>query len=115
MERYIAWNHNIFPKQKVHFFDCHTNSQKVEQIKRNGNASLYYLVPENIKNVTLFGKAESVDDKSLKDKLWKDEFAQYYKNGKEDELYEVLKFVPTGYKYYIYSADGVPEKIEGKF
>ncbi|GHU17418.1 hypothetical protein FACS189472_04290 [Alphaproteobacteria bacterium] len=37
------------------------------------------------------------------------------RNGKDDELYGILKFIPTGYKYYIYSATGIPEKIEGKF
>ncbi|GHU14502.1 hypothetical protein FACS189449_11270 [Alphaproteobacteria bacterium] len=37
------------------------------------------------------------------------------RNGRDDELYGILKFIPTGYKYYIYSATGIPEKIEGKF
>ncbi|GHU13103.1 hypothetical protein FACS189449_08010 [Alphaproteobacteria bacterium] len=107
-------NMNTDEELKI-YFSSHANSPKVEQIKKNDNASLYYFVTENMKNVTLFGRIESVNDESLKNELWNEEFAQYYRDGKDDELYGILKFIPTGYKYYIYSADGVPEKIEGKF
>jgi general stress protein 26 len=97
------------------YFAAHTNSPKFEQIKKNNDASLYYLIPGNMKNMTLFGKLEVVQDKSLKSKLWKEELAQYYRSGKEDELYGVLKFTPTSYKYYLYNSVGIPEKIEGQF
>lgn len=96
------------------YFVCEINSPKVEQLKRNSNASLYYYVPESWKNAILFGKFEVVTDKSLKDKLWNDNFLEYYKKGKEDEKYCVLKFIPTGYKYYSYEANG-PQKYEGNF
>jgi general stress protein 26 len=77
----------------------------------------YYLncdTGEDLENVILFGEFEIVTDKSLKDKLWKDDFLQFYKNGKDDELYCVLKFTPVGYKYYSFEADG-PQKNEGNF
>ncbi|MDR0647605.1 MAG: hypothetical protein LBF43_04200 [Puniceicoccales bacterium] len=50
----------------------------------------------------LFGDLELVNDKSLKNKLWREEFLQYYKNGKDDERYGVFKFAPAGYEYYPY-------------
>jgi general stress protein 26 len=96
------------------YFVSDVNSPKVEQLKKNNNASLYYYVPENMKNMILFGKLELVTDKSLKDKLWQDSFQEYYENGKDDELYGVLKFIPSGYKYYTHEAGNL-QKNEGKF
>jgi general stress protein 26 len=109
-----ALNRSVADDLSIHFA-AHTISPKFGQIEKNDNASLYYFIPENMKNMILFGKIEPVNDKSLKSKLWIDEFATYYKNGKDDELYGVLKFIPTGYKYYDHSSDGVTEKVEGKF
>lgn len=91
------------------YFAYHTNSSKAEQVKRNCNGSLYYVLLDNMRNMTLFGKFEEVSDKSLKDSLWREELAQYYQHGKEDPQYAVLKFIPTSYKYY----DGMI-KMEGK-
>ncbi|GHT97855.1 hypothetical protein FACS1894126_2670 [Alphaproteobacteria bacterium] len=106
-------NMNTDEELKI-YFSSQTNSPKVEQIKRNNNASLYYFVTENMKNVTLFGRIESVNDESLKNELWNEKFAPHYRNGKDDELYGILKFIPTGYKYYAYSSAGIPKKIEGQ-
>ncbi|MDR3179882.1 MAG: pyridoxamine 5'-phosphate oxidase family protein [Holosporaceae bacterium] len=96
------------------YFVADLGSPKVEQIKKNNCASLYYYVPETMENMILFGKFELVTDKSRKDAFWKDEFLQYYKNGKEDEKYCVLNFIPTGYKYYTLK-NGNYSKNEGKF
>lgn len=91
------------------YFACHANSPKEEQIKHNCKGSLYYVILDNMRNMTLFGKLQEVSDKSLKDSLWKESLAPYYQHGKEDPQYAVLKFIPTSYKYY----DGM-KKIEGK-
>jgi general stress protein 26 len=68
-----------------------------------------------MRNMILFGNLEVVTDKSLKDRLWNDAFLEYYKNGKNDELYGVLKFIPLGYKYYVYESGDSQVKNEGKF
>lgn len=91
------------------YFAYHTNSSKAEQIKHNCNGSLYYVLLDNMRNMTLFGNFQEVSDKSLKDSLWRKELAPYYQNGKDDLLYGVLKFIPTSYKYY-----NNTQKIEGK-
>jgi general stress protein 26 len=95
------------------YFTGDSNSPKVEQFKQNSNASLYYYIAGGFKNMTLFGKLELVTDKLLKDKLWMDDFLQYYKNGKDDERYGIFRFIPTKYKYNSYE-DGdlsCPPKI----
>jgi general stress protein 26 len=99
------------------YFTTDANSPKVEQIKKNSNASVYYYnYSENtLKNMTLFGKFETVTDKTLKAQLWLDSFREYYKNGKDDESYGILKFIPTGYKYYVRESGDSRKKNEGKF
>jgi general stress protein 26 len=64
--------------------------------------------------MSLCGNIEEVTDKALKDKFWRDQFAPYYQNGKDDPLYGILKFIPLSYKYYDYSS-GIPQEVKGKF
>jgi general stress protein 26 len=97
------------------YFASDVNSPKVEQLRKNSCASLYYYNEKIMKNMILFGKLEVVTDKALKDKLWHDSFWDYYKNGKDDKSYGILKFIPTGYKYYIYESGDSQVKNEGKF
>jgi general stress protein 26 len=96
------------------YFATDTDSPKMRQLEQNSNASLYYCIAENLKSMILFGRFEVLTDKLLKDRLWQDDFAQYYKNGKDDEQYAVLRFIPVGYKYYVYK-DGEPCLNEGNF
>jgi general stress protein 26 len=96
-------NREIDDRLEIYFLGD-SDSPKVEQFKKNSNASLYYYVVESWKNITLFGQLELVTDKSLKDKLWLDDFLRYYKNGKDDKRYGIYKFTPTAYKYYPYEA-----------
>jgi len=98
------FNRNIDEKLDI-YFASHIDSPKFEQTSKNGNASLYYFIDKSMKNMTLFGKVEVVNDKALKDRLWNDELLEYFPGGKEDTLYGVLKFVPTGYKYYDFETD----------
>jgi general stress protein 26 len=107
-------NKEIDDKLEI-YFASDANAPKFEQLKKNSCASLYYYNEGIIKNMTLFGKAEVVTDKTLKDKLWHESFWDYYKNGKDDKQYGVLKFIPTGYKYYVYENGCTQIKNEGKF
>ena len=83
------------------YFTTFTNSPKIEQIRKNSDSSIYYYSVDDMRSVTLFGKIEVIDDKGLKDKIWRDEFKNFYPKGKDDELYGIIKFTPTSYKYYI--------------
>ena len=94
-------NGNVSNDKIELYFTTFGNSPKIEQIKKNNDASIYYYTIDDMRSITLFGKVEVVNDKVLKDKLWRDEFKNYYPKGKDDELYAILKFTPTSYKYYI--------------
>lgn len=95
------------------YFKTHTTSPKIAQIKKNNKVSVYYFVVDGMQNMTLFGTLEIVNDKAIKNKFWKDEFSMYYPNGKDDELYGIIKFIPNAYKYYAI-IDGDYKKFEGK-
>ncbi len=95
------------------YFTTSTKDPKMEQIKKNNRASVYYYLVENMQNLTLFGTAEIINDKNLKDKLWRDDFVQYYPKGREDETYGIIKFVPDSYKYYTIDGEEY-NRLEGK-
>jgi general stress protein 26 len=106
-------NRSIDDKLEI-YFASDSSASKVEQLKKDERASLYYYNEKIMKNMILFGKAEVVTNKTLKDKLWHDSFWEYYKDGAEDKSYGILKFTPIAYKYYIYESAVSQKKIEGK-
>jgi len=94
-------NDNLVSDKFELYFTTFTNSPKMKQIQKSNAASVYYYTIDDMRSITLFGKAEIVNDKTLKDKMWRDEFKNYYPKGKGDELYGIIKFTPISYKYYI--------------
>ncbi|MDD3238423.1 MAG: pyridoxamine 5'-phosphate oxidase family protein [Candidatus Gastranaerophilales bacterium] len=76
------------------------SSEKMEQIKDSKHSSLYFYCPKTQSSITLFGTTEIVTDNKLKEKIWKAEWAHYFKKGVEDPDYTVLKFSPVVAKYY---------------
>ena len=68
-------------------------SLKVAQIKKNSKTTLYYFDAKNVSYVTLKGNSEIVNTKQLKDKFWKKEWKNFYKNRTTD--YILIKFTPT--------------------
>ncbi len=77
------------------------SSAKIQQIKNNGTISLYYFCPKLMKSLSLFGAAEMVFDRELKNKLWQDEWKMYFSLGSEDPEYTILKFTPKVAKYSV--------------
>lgn len=69
-------------------------TRKVEQLRRDPRATLYYFDPEGLGYVTLLGKAEIVDDLEERRARWRPEWADYYPGGPEGETYLLLRFVP---------------------
>lgn len=67
-------------------------SRKVEQIKLNPKATLYYLTPDRMSYVMIQGDAELVNDLSEKDKYWKDGWESFYPNKADDMV--LIKVVP---------------------
>lgn len=74
------------------WFGTNSKSAKVQQIKKNKNVTLYYFDKASVSYVTLQGVASIVNSKKQKDKFWKNEWKNFYKNKKTD--YTLIKVVP---------------------
>ena len=83
-----------FPPEKdfTIWFGTNKNSRKVKQIKMDPRVNLYYMENDNSSYVTIFGKAELVDDPELKEKYWKDQWNAFYDENKENYL--LIKVTP---------------------
>jgi general stress protein 26 len=68
-------------------------SSKVSQIKKNNLVSLYYFDKESAGYITLQGVATIVNTREKKDRYWKKEWKNFYKNTTTD--YILIKFVPN--------------------
>lgn len=67
-------------------------SVKVQEIRRNPKTTLYYFDAKTVSYVTLLGTAELVNTKEEKEKFWKEEWKNFYKNRTTDYL--LIKFTP---------------------
>jgi len=69
-----------------------SSSLKVKQIQKNNNATLYYFDEKSVSYVTLQGIASIVNTQNEKEKYWKEEWKNFYKNRTSD--YVLIKFTP---------------------
>ncbi len=67
-------------------------SRKVVDIKNNPKVTLYYFDKETAGYVTIQGEAQLVNSQEEKDRFWKDEWKNFYKNRTTDYL--LIKVVP---------------------
>ncbi|MBL7844352.1 MAG: pyridoxamine 5'-phosphate oxidase family protein [Cyclobacteriaceae bacterium] len=68
------------------------SSRKVKQIRKNSNVTLYYYDGDN-GYVSLYGKAELVNNQQEKDKRWKTEWADFYPN--RTDAYLLIRVKPS--------------------
>ncbi|SOE20060.1 General stress protein 26 [Spirosomataceae bacterium TFI 002] len=61
-------------------------SRKVEQIKNNPNATLYYLTPDRMSYVMIQGEAEIVNDLDKKNQYWKEGWESFYPDKSKDMI-----------------------------
>lgn len=61
-------------------------SRKVEQIKSNPNATLYYLTPDRMSYVMIQGVAEIVNDVDKKNEYWKEGWESFYLDKSKDMI-----------------------------
>ena len=80
------------------YFTTNMSSMKVDQIKNNCEASVYYR--EGCNCVLLMGKIELIEDRAVKNALWESDWKLYYKRGVTDPDYAILKFTPLSMKFY---------------
>ena len=87
---------------KEFYFSTNTSSMRVKQYKDNPNASIYFYHKGLIKyvGVMLKGKMEILTDQEIKNMIWKKGDIMFYKKGKTDPDYCVLKFTAISGRYY---------------
>lgn len=84
----------FFPDEKFNIWMAtKPNSNKVWQIAKNPNVTLYYFDKENASYVTLQGKASLINSNTVKEKMWKKEWENFYKNRTTD--YQLILFAPN--------------------
>ena len=76
------------------YISTNTSSSKVSHIHDNRKVSICITDPENFRGITFGGEIEIVTDKKIKNDLWLDWWDKYYRKGKEDEDYTILRLIP---------------------
>jgi general stress protein 26 len=75
------------------FMATNPKSAKVKEIQKNSKTTLYYFDAKTVGYVTLQGNSEIVNTKIEKEKYWKNEWKNFYKNRTTD--YVLIKFTPN--------------------
>ena len=80
----------------------HTNSpsMRIKQYRNNQKACVYFCDRRFFRGVMLRGTMEVVDDKNVKEEIWKDEFSMYYQGGANDGDFIILRFTAENGRYY---------------
>lgn len=87
---------------KEFYFSTNTSSMRAQQYQNNPNASIYFYHKGLIKyvGVMLKGKMEVLTEQETKNMIWKKGDTMFYKKGKTDPDYCVLKFTAIKGRYY---------------
>lgn len=98
----------------VQYFSTNTSSGKVEALRKNHKASMYYCDPENYQGALFTGEIEVCTDEKTKRMLWRDGFEMYYSGGVTDPDYCVLKLtVRRGSHYHgLCNTKFLPSELE---
>lgn len=79
------------------YFATYTASRKVKHYRANPKACVYfYEKGRSFSGVEIKGNMTVLNDQSTKDRFWKPFFTRFYKQGKKDPNYCILKF--TGFE-----------------
>ena len=85
---------------KEFYFSTNTSSLKVQSFKRNSKACIYFCDKRFYRGIMIKGTVEVLEDQESKDMLWHIGDTMYYKKGKTDPDYCVLKFISIEARYY---------------
>ncbi len=93
----------LFEKHRGDFlayFTTNTSSPKIDQIRRNPKASVYYCQPSEWRGLMLSGEIEIVSAKNIKEAVWQKGWELYYPGGTTDPDYTILRLRPISARYY---------------
>ncbi len=82
------------------YLSTNTSSLKVQSFRGNPRACLYFCDKRFFRGLMLKGTVEVLEDQASKDMIWKLGDTMYYKQGKTDPDYCVLKFTAISARYY---------------
>lgn len=85
------------------YFSTYVTSNKVKHFQNNSKACLYFYEKSKPRwqGMMLKGNMEVLFDQKTKDKFWKDSDKMFFRNGKTDQNYCILKFTAIEAEYFI--------------
>ena len=82
------------------WFSTNTSSKRVQQLKKDNRACVYYVDDKNFKGLMLIGTVEILQDLKSRKMLWSEGNEKYYPLGVTDPDYSVLRFTAKSGNYY---------------
>ncbi len=84
------------------YFSTNTSSMRVMQYRENPKASVYFFNKGRFRyeGVMLMGTMEVLEDEQIKTEIWRTGDTMFYKKGKSDPDYCVLKFTTSKGRHY---------------
>ena len=82
------------------WFSTNTSSKRLAQIKKNPKVCVYFVDANEFKGLMLIGSIKILQDKSSRQRLWRDGFEKYYPLGVDGPDYSVLCFTGLQGNYY---------------
>jgi general stress protein 26 len=82
------------------WFSTNTSSRRVQQLRKDSRACVYYVDEKNFKGLMLIGTIEILQDIESRKMLWTEGAEIYYPLGVEDPDYSVLYFTAKRGNYY---------------
>lgn len=82
------------------WFSTNTSSRRVQQIRKDNRACVYYVDEKNFKGLMLVGTIEILQDIESRKMLWFDGSEKFYPLGVEDPDYSILCFTAKRGNYY---------------
>ncbi|MBA7587398.1 hypothetical protein ES708_29427 [subsurface metagenome] len=82
------------------WLSTNTSSKRVQQLKKDNRASVYYVDESNFKGLMLTGTIQILQDLQSRQMLWDEGSEKYYPLGVEDPDYSVLYFTAHRGNYY---------------
>lgn len=85
---------------KKFWLSTNTSSKRVQRLKKDNKACLYFVDEENFAGLMLIGSIEILQDRESRKLLWVPGCESYYPLGVDDPDYTVLCFTATQGNYY---------------
>jgi len=82
------------------WFMSDRNSDKNRQIENDDQVQLFYSHTSKYEYLSVFGKAEIVDDRSKIEELWTPMAKTWFKEGKDDPNISLIKVIPDDAYYW---------------